>query len=596
MALVEFTSEFDRKDVVAALGLPEVAPPLKEHPETAVRILVDDLLALTAPAVSIGGIEAALPRGQAREEGVAVLNFMRETIAGYPGRQIWWVTPETAGILRRMAPDWVSWMFPRYELASVPRPSGAAPERFEPTISLDFARDRATDARERIPRAMAAGEPTAEVWSGLAYPAVKDLLRAGVVKEAEETRAEFLGLIYGLAEDRGRAERVQADVVWLVDHGRYPAAASLVADGEDVLIEGAAPERQAEVWALAGLACVHAGRFGEAEPLLVRALETRERVLGAEHPDTLTSVNNLAWLYERQGRYGEAEPSYLRALAGCERVLGAEHPDTLTSVNNLAGLYRSQGRFGEAEPLYLRALAAKERVLGAEHPSTLTSVNNLAGLYESQGRLGEAEPLLARALETRERVLGAEHPDTLTSVNNLAGLYRSQGRYGEAEGLYLRALAGRERVLGVEHPSTLTSVNNLAALYESQGRFGEAEPLYLRALAGSERVLGAEHPSTLTSVNNLAGLYESQGRLGEAEPLYLRALAGCERVLGVEHPSTLTSVNNLAVLRYRQGRFAEAEGLLERAVAGRRAVLGAEHPDTVAAEESLANLRREMEG
>ena len=78
MALIEFTSEYDRKDVVAALGLPEVAPPLQEHPETAVRILVDDLLALTAPAVSIGGLEAALPRGQAREE-VAVLNFMRET-------------------------------------------------------------------------------------------------------------------------------------------------------------------------------------------------------------------------------------------------------------------------------------------------------------------------------------------------------------------------------------------------------------------------------------------------------------------------------------------------------------------------------------
>jgi tetratricopeptide (TPR) repeat protein len=554
MALVEFTSEYDRKDVVAALGLPDVAPPLKEHPETAVRILVDDLLALTAPVVSIGGLEAALPRGQAREEGVAVLNFMRETIAGYPGRQIWWVTPETAGILRRMAPDWVSWMFPRYELASVPRPSGAAPERFEPTISLDFARDRATDARERIPRAIAAGEPTAEVWSGLAYPAVKDLLRAGVVKEAEETRAEFLRQIYGLAEDRGRAKRVQADVLWLVERGQYPAAASLVADGEDVLIEGASPERQAEVWALAGLACLHAGRFGEAEPLLVRALETRERVLGTEHPETLTSVNNLASLYDKQGRFGEAEPLNLRALAGWERVLGADHPDTLVSVNNLAGLYRRQGRLGEAEPLYLRALAGRERTLGAEDQDTLTSVNNLAGLYASQGRLGEAEPL------------------------------------------FLRALARNERALGAEHPSTLTSVNNLAFLYERQGRFVEAEPLLVRALEARERVLGAEHPLTLTSVNNLAGLYHSQERLVEAEPLYLRALAGKERVLGAEHPDTLTSVNNLGVLRCRQGRFAEAEGLLVRAVAGRRAVLGAEHPDTVTAEESLATLRREMGG
>lgn len=554
MALVEFTSEFDRKDVVAALGLPEVAPPLKEHPETAVRILVDDLLALTAPAVSIGGLEAALPRGQAREEGVAVLNFMRETIAGFPGRQIWWVTPETAGILRRMAPDWVSWMFPRYELASVPRPSGAAPERFEPTISLDFARDRATDARERIPRAMAAGEPTAEVWSGLAYPAVKDLLRAGVVKEAEETRAEFLGLIYGLAEDRGRAERVQADAVWLVDHGRYPAAASLVADGEDVLIEGASPERQAEVWALAGLAWLHAGRYGEAEPLLVRALETRERVLGAEHSDTLTSVNNLASLYDKQGRFGEAEPLYLRAVAARERVLGAEHADTLVSVNNLAGLYRRQGRFEEAAPLYVRAL------------------------------------------ETSERVLEAGHPSLLTSMNNLAAFLASQGRHGEAELLYLKAMGGCQRTLGADHPWTLATVNNLAALYENMGRTEEAVSMYVRGLDGCERVLGAEHPDTLTAAANLGQLHFRQGRYGEAGALLLRALKSRKRVLGPEHPDTLRSLVSLAELRRHEGLFVEAEMHLGRAVQKLRGVLGAEHPDTVTADRLLAQVRREMAG
>ena len=78
-------------------------------------------------------------------------------------------------------------------------------------------------------------------------------------------------------------------------------------------------------------------------------------------------------LYASQGRYGEAEPLYQRALAASERVLGAEHPDTLVSVNNLAGLYASQGRYGEAEPLYQRALAARERVLGAELPDTLGS-------------------------------------------------------------------------------------------------------------------------------------------------------------------------------------------------------------------------------
>ncbi len=41
-------------------------------------------------------------------------------------------------------------------------------------------------------------------------------------------------------------------------------------------------------------------------------------------------------------------------------MLGREHPDTLTSVNNFAALYQSEGRYAEAEPLYRRALEARD--------------------------------------------------------------------------------------------------------------------------------------------------------------------------------------------------------------------------------------------
>ena len=57
------------------------------------------------------------------------------------------------------------------------------------------------------------------------------------------------------------------------------------------------------------------------------------------------------------------------------KQLGADHPDTLTSRNNLA--YGSAGRLAEATALFERTLADRERVLGADHPDTLTSQNNL---------------------------------------------------------------------------------------------------------------------------------------------------------------------------------------------------------------------------
>ena len=62
-----------------------------------------------------------------------------------------------------------------------------------------------------------------------------------------------------------------------------------------------------------------AGRFGEAIPLAKKALAIREKALGPEHPDTATSLNNLAALYWATGAYAQAEPLYKRALAIRER-------------------------------------------------------------------------------------------------------------------------------------------------------------------------------------------------------------------------------------------------------------------------------------
>ena len=39
--------------------------------------------------------------------------------------------------------------------------------------------------------------------------------------------------------------------------------------------------------------------------------------------------------------------------------LGAEHPDTLVSVNNLATCFREMGQLKDAEVLHRRALEAK---------------------------------------------------------------------------------------------------------------------------------------------------------------------------------------------------------------------------------------------
>jgi tetratricopeptide (TPR) repeat protein len=73
------------------------------------------------------------------------------------------------------------------------------------------------------------------------------------------------------------------------------------------------------------------------------AYQYARKHLGDTHPDTITSMNNLAGLYKSQGRYGEAEPLYTKALQLCEKVLGKEHPDTITTGLNYISLLINKG-------------------------------------------------------------------------------------------------------------------------------------------------------------------------------------------------------------------------------------------------------------
>jgi hypothetical protein len=168
-------------------------------------------------------------------------------------------------------------------------------------------------------------------------------------------------------------------------------------------------------------------------------------------------LTNCAWYMLTTGNYTAAETLGRKAVETRTEVLGEEHPDTLTSMGNLASTFRNQGRWKEAEELEVGVMETTKRVLGEEHPSTLTSMGNLAGTFRNQGRWKEAEELEVGVMETRKRVLGEEHPDTLMSMNNLAITWNGQGRSVDALTLIQHCVSLRERVLGTDHPHTTSS-------------------------------------------------------------------------------------------------------------------------------------------
>ncbi len=337
------------------------------------------------------------------------------------------------------------------------------------------------------------------------------------------------------------------------------------------------------------------GLFDAAAPLQESALATRRRVLGEEHPDTLTSISEMGILLQGQGKLAEAEPYYREALEKRRRVLGDEHPDTLISISNMDFLLQGQGKLAEAEPYGREALEIRRRVLGEEHVHTLLSISNMCTLLMFQGRMDEAEPFCREALEKRRRVLGEGNADTLISINNLAFLLQEQDKLAEAEPYRYEVVDKSRRVLGEEHPDTMIAVSNLGSLLQAQGKLGEAEPYYREALQTCSRVLGDAHPYTLVSIGKMGSLFVAQGRHAEAIELLEPAEAAIRATFTGNNARFLVQLLlNLgrarAGLGFDPDRFAVAQANLLEAHNLSAATRGEEHRDTRDSSQALAEL------
>ena len=84
--------------------------------------------------------------------------------------------------------------------------------------------------------------------------------------------------------------------------------------------------------------------------------------------------------------YEKALEYYERALKGKEKTLGKTHPNTLSTVYNIAIVYNDGLKdYEKAEEFYRRALEGYEAQLGKDHEYTKDGAHNLALCLEQAG-------------------------------------------------------------------------------------------------------------------------------------------------------------------------------------------------------------------
>jgi len=245
-------------------------------------------------------------------------------------------------------------------------------------------------------------------------------------------------------------------------------------------------------------------------------LAKHKAILGDDYPETLGSMDNLAWTYQRQGRSAEAAKMQEEVFPKRKVILGDDHPDTLTNVRNLVFTYRlafsdiEQGKYTEAPDVRVaNGNAVQAAAMNGQIAIVKFLLEEGAEVNAQGGPYGNALQAAAGRGHTATEELLWDKGAVRMSSSNLRLMYEKSGEntthafYEQREatyictrkGLHKEAIKKLQKALELANaeyfdPNTTSYIhcletvqvlNSLAFLHQVLGLFEEASFYYKSA-------------------------------------------------------------------------------------------------------------------
>jgi tetratricopeptide (TPR) repeat protein len=168
---------------------------------------------------------------------------------------------------------------------------------------------------------------------------------------------------------------------------------------------------------------------------------------------------------------------YEEGLKLSKATLGAEHRETLVSMNNLGMAYLGAGKLDMALPLLKDALELRKATLGAGDPATRNSMSVLAAAYAKAGKTDLALPL-AREAAAGIELQRYEHHAAGEIVSTLVSCLEVLEQDDRAEALRRKWLALLKERFGAESAAYVSQLAGLGRNLLKQEKLDEAEAAF----------------------------------------------------------------------------------------------------------------------
>lgn len=310
------------------------------------------------------------------------------------------------------------------------------------------------------------------------------------------------------------------------------------------------------------------GRYADATSLHEEYVDELRKTLGEQHDFTLQYVVQMAQIYGIQFRWWDALASYEEAFLGRRALLGEQHPETRTSLSNVANAIRILGLYEQSAVRYRQLLEIAQQT--KDDPLTAKCQAQLGHLLDRLGQSEEAEQLVRQAIESFR-----QQKDNASLYNALCefGLARlrlglsSEAQQTLAESCELgRKLTDGEKTTTPFEQEEIQLAHAVACLMVATSQSSEEPSMPIEeAVAALMKQAAKKIATVVDDLQMLANCLEQKGKLDQAEQLLRRALGICNKVTfhGTRRSAILA---DLAGIAEKRGDHLKAKELLLQAV------------------------------